>query len=97
MLSQQMLLITLSEDVPFSVLSPIALCPVALVSICMLHVLLQPRPCRLLSLGISLSLGHPVLPILHDLGGTNALTGYFCGSYRQIIFPYTKCPFTKSG
>lgn len=40
------------------------------------------------SLGISLSLGHLVLPILHDLGGTSALTGYFCGGNRQIIFPY---------
>lgn len=87
MLSQQMLLIPLSEAVPFSVPSPIALCPVALLSICILDVLLQPHLCRLLYLGTSLSPGHLVLPILHDLGGTNALTGYFCGSNWQNIFP----------
>lgn len=87
MLSQQMLLITLSEAVPSSVPSPIALCPVALLSICTLHVLLQPHPCRLLSLGISLSLGHPI-PILHALGGTSALTVlYLCASNWQKIFP----------
>lgn len=87
MLSQQMLLIPLSGAAPFYVPSPIALCPVALLSICILDVLLQPHPCRLLSLGVSLSVGQPALPILHDLGGTNALTGYFCGSNWQKIFP----------
>lgn len=86
MLSQQKLLIILPEAVPFSVPSAIALCPVALLSICILDVLFQPHPFRVLSLGISLSLGHPI-PILHDLGGTNALTGYFCGSNWQKIFP----------
>lgn len=49
---------------PFLSLLPLLCVLVAPLSICILDVLLQPHPCRLLSLGISLSLGNPVLPIL---------------------------------